>query len=219
MPLPSRLMGFPRLPALTSRLSSFRRRACRPPVATAAALALASLAATTMAPALLEGARAQGTSGLMEFRWENNRDYRKLYFFTTDTTRMQRAEYYLMLRPKDRKTAILKLSISVPSHFDSTIDPKQVKLCRMSEGGMLKRTRCLETIPATIEVSENGRSIEIFPETPVSDKDTIGVYMNVFNPFNAGMYQFNALAQAPGDIPVSGYLGSWLIQIVPNNTN
>jgi hypothetical protein len=43
--------------------------------------------------------------------------------------------------------------------------------------------------------------------------------MNVFNPFNAGMYQFNALAQAPGDIPVSGYLGSWLIQIDPTGTN
>jgi hypothetical protein len=181
--------------------------------------ALALALATHLSPLAPAPSLAQGTPGLMEFRWENNRDYRKLYFFTTDTTRMQRAEYYLMLRPKDRKTAILKLSISVPSHFDSTIDPKQVKLCRMSEGGMLKRTRCIETIPATIEVSENGRSIEIFPETPVSDKDTIGVYMNVFNPFNAGMYQFNALAQAPGDIPVSGYLGSWLIQIVPNNTN
>ncbi|KAF0654973.1 hypothetical protein L107_00600 [Cyanobium sp. Copco_Reservoir_LC18] len=181
--------------------------------------AMALAGATLLSPLAPAPSLAQGTPGLMEFRWENNRDYRKLYFFTTDTTRMQRAEYYLMLRPKDRKTAILKLSISVPSHFDSKIDPKQVKLCRMSEGGMLKRTRCLETIPATIEVSENGRSIEIFPETPVSDKDTIGVYMNVFNPFNAGMYQFNALAQAPGDIPVSGYLGSWLIQIVPNSTN
>ncbi|WP_416233171.1 DUF2808 domain-containing protein [Cyanobium gracile] len=186
---------------------------------TAALGALALSGATLLSPLAPAPSLAQGTPGLMEFRWENNRDYRKLYFFTTDTTRMQRAEYYLMLRPKDRKTAILKLSISVPSHFDSKIDPKQVKLCRMSEGGMLKRTRCLETIPATIEVSENGRSIEIFPETPVSDKDTIGVYMNVFNPFNAGMYQFNALAQAPGDIPVSGYLGSWLIQIVPNSTN
>jgi hypothetical protein len=29
------------------------------------------------------------------------------------------------------------------------------------------------------------------------------------------MYQFNALAQAPGDVPISGYLGSWLIQIDP----
>ncbi|KEF42872.1 MAG: hypothetical protein ER33_03110 [Cyanobium sp. CACIAM 14] len=179
--------------------------------AMAAAGALCPLAAT---PAL-----AQGTPGLMEFRWENNKDYRKLYYFMTDTTRMQRSEYYLMLRPKDRKTAILKLSITVPSYFDSKIDPKQVKLCKMSEGGMLKRTRCEKTIPATIEVSANGRSIDIFPETPVSDKDTIGVYMNVFNPFNAGMYQFNALAQAPGDIPVSGYLGSWLIQIDPSGGN
>jgi hypothetical protein len=132
---------------------------------------------------------------------------------------MQRSEYYLMLRPKDRKTAIMKLSISVPSYFDTKIDPKQVKLCKMSEGGMLKKTRCEKVIPATIEISANGRSIDIFPETPISDKDTIGVYMNLFNPFNAGMYQFNALAQAPGDIPVSGYLGSWVIQIDANNTN
>jgi hypothetical protein len=179
--------------------------------------AVAVAASVTLSP--LAPVLAQGTPGLMEFRWENNKDYRKLYFFMTETTRMQRSEYYLMLRPKDRKTAILKLSISIPSYFDSKIDPKQVKLCKMSEGGMLKKTRCEKTIPATIEVASNGRVIEIFPETPISDKDTIGVYMNVNNPFNAGMYQFNALAQAPGDIPVSGYLGSWLIQIDPNGSN
>jgi hypothetical protein len=39
--------------------------------------------------------------------------------------------------------------------------------------------------------------------------------MNLMNPFDAGMYQFNALAQAPGEVPISGYLGSWLIQIDP----
>jgi len=27
------------------------------------------------------------------------------------------------------------------------------------------------------------------------------------------MYQFNALIQAPGDVPVAGYVGSWLIDI------
>jgi hypothetical protein len=195
----------------------------RPPLATglgrAALGALALAAAASVSPTAVAPVQAQGTPGLMEFRWENNRDYRKLYYFMTDTTRMKRSEYYLILRPKDRKTAILKLSVSVPSHFDSKIDPEQVKLCKMSEGGMLKKTRCEATIPATIEVSENGRTLEIFPETPVSDKDTIGIYMNVFNPFNAGMYQFNALAQAPGDIPVSGYLGSWLVQIDPSSSN
>lgn len=172
---------------------------------------------TSFAPGSLPAARAQGIPGLMEFRWENNKDYRKLYYFITSAVKQQRSEYYLMLRPKDRRTAIMKLTITVPSYFDSEIKPENVKLCRMSEGGMLKRTRCLKPIPATVEVSKNGKSIDIFPDTPVSDQDTIGVYMNIFNPSSIGMYQFNALAQAPGDIPVSGYLGSWIISIDPTN--
>lgn len=196
------------------------------PFAAAAALGAAALT-TTLATTILPGsgtapglglspARAQGTPGIMEFRWDNTKDYRKLYFFITETVRMKRSEYYLILRPKDRRTAILKLTVTVPSYFDSKIDPKLVELCKMSEGGMLKRTRCEKTIPAVIEVSPNGRAIEVFPETPLSDKDTIGLHITLFNPFNPGMYQFNALAQAPGDVPISGYLGSWLIQIDPN---
>lgn len=180
-------------------------------VGTAALAGGAGLVGSLPAPSL-----AQGTPGLLEFRWDNDRNYRKLYFFMTDTGRLKRSEYYLILRPRDRKTALLKLSVSVPNHFDSKIEAKNVKLCEMSEGGMLSRTRCLRTIPATIEIAPNGRAIEIFPDTPVSDKGTIGVYINLFNPFNAGMYQFNALGQAPGDIPVSGLLGSWLIQIDPS---
>jgi hypothetical protein len=183
--------------------------------ATALGLTLAALASGPL-PVPGGSARAQGTPGLMEFRWDNAKDYRKLYFFVTDTVRMKRSEYYLMLRPKDRKTAILKLTITIPKHFDVEIRAKDVRLCRMQEGGMLKRTKCLETIPATIEVAANGRAIEIFPETPISDKDTIGVNIRLVNPFNAGMFQFNALAQAPGEVPISGYLGSWLIQIEPN---
>jgi hypothetical protein len=183
--------------------------------ATAVGLALAALAS---GPLPLPGgaARAQGTPGLMEFRWDNAKDYRKLYFYMTDTIRLKRSEYFLILRPKDRKTAILKLTITIPKYFDAEIRAKDVRLCRMQEGGMLKRTKCLETIPATIEVTANGRAIEIFPETPISDKETIGVNIRLVNPFNSGMYQFNALAQAPGEVPISGYLGSWLIQIEPN---
>jgi hypothetical protein len=75
----------------------------------------------------------------------------------------------------------------------------------------------LETIPATVEVSKNGKAIEIFPNTPISDKNTIGVYLNLFNPSSIGMFQLNAMAQAPGDIPVSTYLGSWIISIDATN--
>ena len=196
-------MGFPRL----------RQQLALPALAASAALFTGTVALSTS----LQPSLAQGTPSLMEFRWDNTKDYRKLYFFMTETQCLKRSEYYLILRPKDRKTAILKLSISIPSYFDTKIDPKRVKLCKMSEGGMMSRTKCQETIPATIEVSANGEAIEIFPDTPVPDTGTIGVYMNIFNPFNIGMYQFNALAQAPGDVPMAGYLGSWLIQIDPPN--
>ncbi|MEX0588203.1 MAG: DUF2808 domain-containing protein [Cyanobium sp.] len=205
-------MGLPSLRRLLGSLAAPRVTAGA--LATAAVLAGVGVIALGGSP---EPSLAQGTPGLMEFRWDNTKDYRKLYFFMTDTQRLKRSEYYLILRPKDRKTAILKLSITVPSYFDAKIDPKRVKLCKMSEGGMMSRTKCQETIPATIEIAENGSAIEIFPDTPVPDTGTIGVYMNIFNPFNIGMYQFNALAQAPGDVPISGYLGSWLIQIEPPN--
>jgi hypothetical protein len=184
-------------------------------LAAAAGVALAAVSSSQLAS--LAPARAQGTPGLMEFRWDNTRDYRKLYYFITDTSRLKRSEYYLILKPKDRKTAILKLSVTIPKSFDVEIKPNQVKLCKMSEGGMLSRTRCLEDIPSTIEIAADGSAIEIFPNTPVPDKGTIGVYINLFNPVNIGMYQFNALAQAPGDVPMAGYLGSWVIQIDPQS--
>ena len=202
-------------PSLTSSFSFLSRRSAVAGVG--AALALAPLLAVPLvAP---QASQAQGTPGLMEFRWDNSKDYRKLYFFQSDTQRLKLSDYYLILKPKDRKTAILKLTVSMPKGFDSQIDPKRVKLCRMSEGGMLKRTRCEKEIPATVEVNAKAGTIEIFPETPLSDKQTVGVYMRIFNPFNIGMYQFNAMAQAPGDIPISTYLGSWLIQIDPNASN
>jgi hypothetical protein len=208
-------MGSPQLPGFCRRLRAGMFKRHLPLLA--AGLTATAMATLSLAPLAAPGpVRAQGTSGLMEFRWDNTKDYRRLYYFITDTHRLKRSEYYLILRPKDRKTAIMKLSITIPDHFDVKIDSSQVKLCKMQEGGMLSRTRCLEKIPATIEVAANGKAIDIFPDIPVPDQGTIGVYINLFNPFNIGMYQFNALAQAPGDVPMAGYLGSWLIDIDPD---
>ena len=211
-------MTLPFLGSLRSRLVRPVRalRRCLPRAGAAVALALAGTALVATISDV-PAARSQGTPGLLEFRWDNNRDYRRLYFFMTETARLRRSEYYLILRPKDRNTAILKLTVAVPTSFETRIEPKDIKLCVMQEGGMMSRTRCKEQIPATIEVNADGKAIEIFPDRPIPDDITIGVYMNLFNPFNPGMYQFNALAQAPGDVPFAGYLGSWLIQIDPTN--
>lgn len=185
--------------------------------AMASAIGLAALSAALSPLAAPPAAQAQGTPGLIEFRWDNTKDYRKLYFFMTETGRLKRSEYYLILKPKDRKTAILKLSINIPKSFDAEIKPKNVQLCYMKEGGMTSRTSCRERIPATVEVAANGSGLDIYPDKPVPAGRTVGVFMTLFNPTNVGMYQFNALVQAPGDVPMAGYVGSWLIQIDASN--
>ena len=180
-------------------------------------LALGGLTAGLISSSmLLEGiqppkAQAQGTPSLLEFRWENSKDYKKLYYWQSSTRRRDRANYFLMLKPKDRKTAILKLTITVPDYFNAKIPPERLSLCLVHLGGMLSRTRCKEQIPAVFEVSEDQTNIDVFPETPIPTGGTYAVVMKIFNPNKRGMFQFNALAQAPGDVPMGGYLGSWLI--------
>ena len=165
-------------------------------------------------PSLIKPAAAQNTPALLEFRWDSDNDgYRKLYYVQSSSRRRDRSEYYFMLRKKDRKTAILKLSITVPSYFNTSIRPKNLSLCKMDMGGVLSRSKCKEVLPAVFEVNEKQTAIEVFPDTPIPTGGTYAVVMNVFNPSDPGMFQFNALAQAPGDVPISGYLGSWLVDI------
>lgn len=181
-------------------------------LASGAAFCAALTAICLESPKVL--ADAGSTSGF-EFRWDSQRDYRKLYYFISSGRATARSDYYLVLSPKDRKTALIKLAIAVPKDFDTKLDPKAIELCWMNRGGVREKTGCKEVIPATVEVSADGTAVEIFPDRPVPTGKSIGVHMRLYNPFNPGMYQFNALGQAPGDVPVSGYLGSWVIEISP----
>ena len=75
---------------------------------------------------------------------------------------------------------------------------------------MLEKTRCLEKLPAVIEVAKDQLSVDIFPKKPIPvDKEGYAVVMKIFNPNKAGMYQLNATAQSPGELPISSYIGSW----------
>ena len=174
------------------------------------AAALAGGIALTGLPEV-KAQNSAGTPGI-SFRWNNNKDFKNLYFFVSNQERDTWSEYKLILKSKDRKAAIIKLDVTVPSYFDSTINPKEVALKYCQVGGALKSTRCNETIPATVELANDGKTLEIFPDSPVPPNKAIGVVFPVYNP-DSGMYQFNALAQAPGDVPMAGYLGSWVIEI------
>ena len=178
-----------------------------------AGTAAALLVGSTLAGGHEQIAQAQGTPGLMEFRWDTDRDYRKLYYYQTSNIENDRSDWFLTLREKDRKTAILKLTITVPDYFDAKLKPHRMRLCRTTVGGMMSRSKCLEEIPAVIEVNEDQTEIVVFPDTPVPSDGDYSLWIKLFNPSGKRMYQFNALVQAPGDVPMSGYRGSWLIDV------
>ena len=178
-----------------------------------AGTAAALLIGSTLTGISDQTARAQGTPGLMEFRWDTDRDYRKLYYYQTSNIDGDRSEWFLTLREKDRKTAILKLTVTVPDYFDSKLKPHRTRLCRTTVGGMMSRSKCLEEIPAVIKVTEDQTAIEVFPDTPLPSDADYSLSIKLFNPQGKRMYQFNALVQAPGDVPMSGYRGSWLIDV------
>ncbi len=153
--------------------------------------------------------KALASPSLLEFRWDNSKNYKKLYYWQSSSERRDRSTYYLVIRPTDRRTATLKLKITFPEYFDAKISAKKLSLCKVSLGGMLARTRCLEKIPAVIEVADDQSSIEVFPNDPIPEDESYAVVMKIFNPDQSGMFQLNAMAQAPGDVPVTRYLGSW----------
>ncbi|MEC8732185.1 MAG: DUF2808 domain-containing protein, partial [Cyanobacteriota bacterium] len=137
-----------------------------------AGTAAALLIGSTLTKAPQQIANAQGTPGLMEFRWDTDRDYRKLYYWQSSEIENDRADWFLTLREKDRKTAILKLTITVPDYFDSKLKPHRMRICRTSVGSMMSRSKCLEEIPAVIEVNKDQTEIVVFPDTPLpSDGD------------------------------------------------
>ena len=166
---------------------------------------------------------AQSSSGafsILQQRWGNREGFKPLFYWVSETRANRRSSYFLVLKKDDRDKAIMKLDVMVPSYFKSKLKTKNIRLsfCEGGEGAM-NRTICEETIPAAISLANDGKTIEVVPEAPIPPDRTIAVVFRVANPSNGGMYQFNALAQAPGRIDMAGYLGSWVIEIQPGGAN
>ena len=153
-------------------------------------------------------------SSSLEYRWGKDDNYKRLKFLQGSKERLDRSKYYFFLRKNERKTAILKLSLKFPDHFKATIKSKKLSLCKVKIGGYTSRTRCIEEIPAIIEIDKAMKNIEIFPKNPIpSDKNDYAVVLKMFNPRKSGMYQINAFSQSPGELPISLYIGSYIIYI------
>ena len=86
----------------------------------------------------------------------------------------------------------------------------------MRVGDHSSRTKCLENIPADIEIDTDEsslRSINIYPYKPIpSNKESYAIVLKVFNPKKSGLYQFHSYGQPKGK-SVLNYLGSSTITI------
>ena len=154
-------------------------------------------------------------SGL-EFQWEQGTGYKRLKWFQKENKRRYRNTIYFFLRPYDRKIDLLKVNLSIPETFKSTLKNEKISFCKVRIGGFEDRTKCLEDIPADIEIKteESGlRSINIYPYSPIpTNKDSYAIVLKVNNPKKSGLYQFHSYGQPKGK-SVSSYLGSWTIVI------
>ena len=152
----------------------------------------------------------------LEFQWDQDSNFRRLKWFQKENRSKFRNTIYFFLRPSDRRTDLLKVNLAIPKTFKSTLKNEKISFCKVKIGGFDSRTKCLEDIPADIEINtdESGlRSLDIYPYTPIpSDKDSYAIVLKVFNPKKSGLYQFHSYGQPKGK-SFSSYLGSWTIVI------
>ena len=152
----------------------------------------------------------------LEFQWDQDSSYRRLKWFQKEDKRKFRNTIYFFLRPSDRRTDLLKINLAIPKTFKSTLKNEKISFCKVKIGGFNSRTKCLEDIPADIEIKtdEAGlRSLDIYPYSPIpANKDNYAIVLKVYNPKKSGLYQFHSFGQPKGK-SFSSYLGSWTIVI------
>jgi len=160
--------------------------------------------------------KIQDAKAGLEFQWNQDSVYRQLRWFQKENKRKFRNTIYFFLRPSDRKTDLLKINLAIQKTFKSNLKNEKISFCKVRIGGFEKRTKCLEDIPADIEINtdESGlRSLDIYPYSPIpSNKESYAIVLKVFNPKKSGLYQFHSYGQPKGK-SVSRYLGSWTIVI------
>ena len=152
----------------------------------------------------------------LEIQWDANSGYRRLKWFQKENKRKFRNTIYFFLRPNDRATDLLKINLAIPKTFKSTLKTEKISFCKVRIGGFEDRTKCLEDIPADIEINTDEsslRSLNIYPYSPIPfNKENFAVVLKVINPKKSGLYQFHSYGQPKGK-SVSSYLGSWTIVI------
>ena len=152
----------------------------------------------------------------LEFQWDQNSGYKRLKWFQKENKRRFRNTIYFFFRPSDRNSELLKINLAIPKGYKSNLYKEKISLCKVRIGGFQSRTKCLEDIPADIEINTDEsslRSINIYPYSPIPlNKESYAIVLKANNPKRSGLYQFHSYGQPAGKSVLS-YLGSWTIVI------
>ena len=151
-----------------------------------------------------------------EIQWDRNSGFRQLKWFQKENKKKFRNKIYFFLRGYDRKADLLKIDIALPKTFKIKLKEENISFCKVKIGGFNGRTKCLEDIPADIEIKSDEsslRTIDIYPYRPIPlNKKDYAIVLEANNPKRSGLYQFHSYGQFRGE-SVSSYLGSWTIVI------
>ena len=152
----------------------------------------------------------------LEFQWDQNSGIRQLKWFQKENKKRLRNKIYFFLRPIDRNADLLRINLDIPKTFKVKLNEEKISFCDVRIGGFESRTKCLEDIPADIEINtdEAGlRSVDIYPYKPIpTNKKSYAIVLKVINPNRSGLYQFHFYGQPKGNTGLN-YLGSSTIVI------
>ena len=159
---------------------------------------------------------SQGVKAGLEFQWDQNSGFKRLKWFQKDNKKRFRNTIYFFLRPADRNAELLKINLAIPKSFKSNLKNEKISFCKVKIGGFESRTKCLEEVPADIEINTDEsslRTLDIYPYSPIpTNKESYAIVLKVNNPNRSGLYQFHSYGQPKGGSILS-YLGSWTIVI------
>lgn len=112
--------------------------------------------------------------------------------------------YILKISSKKLKTAVAHFVISYPDYYKGTFDPKQVEV----------RVRNKKIAVSEVKWDKENRVIQIYPQEAIPAGSNVELVLsNVKNPAFGGVFYFNCSIQSPGDVPLSRYVGTWIISI------
>jgi Protein of unknown function (DUF2808) len=112
----------------------------------------------------------------------------------------------LRLRIPNRKmkTAVAQFVIAYPNYYKGSFDPKKIEVRVKGKSVPLQEAKW----------DKANNAIEIFPQEPVPAGSNVEIVLsNMKNPSFGGMYYFNCSIQSPGDVPLSRYIGTWIVNV------